>query len=325
MTVWRGSGVVLASYGRGVLVQTGTEILHGTLKGRKQRVVCGDRVALARDGCAQAPSVESVEPRVNLLERIDARGRPEPVAANIDRLAIVSAPEPAPDWYLVDRYWAGARLIDIEAVVIVNKSDLGTASIAPALDTYRALGLPCLELSARSGAGIEAFRRAFTKGVTLFVGQSGVGKSSLINVLVPQAAAQTAELDARRRGQAHHHHGAALPSGSGSRDGRGRCAGRTRLRAAREPRARGRARFRRDPRSERRLPFQRLQAPRGARLRGTRGGGRGTHRCAALRKLPAAVPPVREARPLRIAARGTAAVRGGLQANVPATMRPILA
>ena len=69
-----------------------------------------------------APSVESIEPRRNLIERIDARGRAEPVAANIDRLAIVVAPEPAPDWFLVDRYWAGARLKDIAALLIVNKS-----------------------------------------------------------------------------------------------------------------------------------------------------------------------------------------------------------
>ena len=71
-------------------------------------------------------SVESIEPRRNLLERIDARGRAEPVAANIDRLAIVVAAEPAPDWFLVDRYWAGAHLKDIAALLIVNKSDLGT-------------------------------------------------------------------------------------------------------------------------------------------------------------------------------------------------------
>ena len=54
-----------------------------------------------------------IEPRRNLIERIDARGRAEPVAANIDRLAIVAAPEPAPDWFLVDRYWAGAALKDL--------------------------------------------------------------------------------------------------------------------------------------------------------------------------------------------------------------------
>ncbi len=109
----RGSGVVLASYGRGVLVQAERSALHCTLKGRKQRVVCGDRVSWAFAPRADGPSVESIEPRRNLIERIDARGRAEPVAANIDRLAIVVAPEPAPDWFLVDRYWAGARLKDL--------------------------------------------------------------------------------------------------------------------------------------------------------------------------------------------------------------------
>src|SRR5271170_6024410 len=121
-----GGGTVLASFGRGVLVQAGGATLHCALKGRNQRIVCGDRVTWAISPTADGPSIESIEPRRNLIERIDARGRAEPVAANIDRLAVVVAAEPAPDWFLVDRYWAGAQLKDIATLLIVNKQDLGT-------------------------------------------------------------------------------------------------------------------------------------------------------------------------------------------------------
>lgn len=190
----RGSGVVLASYGRGVLVQSGETTIHCALKGRKQRVVCGDTICWSRAAADDGPSVESIEPRRNLLERIDARGRAEPVAANIDRLAIVVAPEPATDWFLCDRYWAGARLKDIDAILIVNKSDLGVGALQTELGAYRSLALPELEVSAATGEGIEALRAALAGGTTLLVGQSGVGKSSLVNALAPSAAAQTAEL-----------------------------------------------------------------------------------------------------------------------------------
>jgi ribosome biogenesis GTPase len=189
-----GTGIVLASYGRGALVQSGGEILSCALRGRKQRVVCGDHVHWVSGEADGGPAIDALEPRRNLLERIDARGRPEPVASNLDRLAMVVACEPLPDWFVVDRYWAGARLKEIEAVLIVNKSDLCGEDLAAELANYRILGLDCVEVSARSGAGVEALRAALAAGATLLVGQSGVGKSSLVNVLVPDAAAQTAEL-----------------------------------------------------------------------------------------------------------------------------------
>ena len=98
---------------------------------------------------------------VNLLERIDARGRAEPVAANLDRVAAVVACEPLPDWFVVDRYWAGARLKDIEALLIVNKSDVHCEDLAAELANYRNLGLPCVEVSARDRRGpCGAARRA---------------------------------------------------------------------------------------------------------------------------------------------------------------------
>jgi ribosome biogenesis GTPase len=189
-----GNGIVLASYGRGALVQAGTETLSCALRGRKQRVVCGDQVQWVSGAADGGPAIESLEPRRNLLERIDARGRPEPVAANLDRVAMVVACEPLPDWFLVDRYWAGARLKDIEALLIVNKSDLSGEDLAAELANYRTLGLACILVSARNGTGTEPLRAALADGATLLVGQSGVGKSSLVNVLVPDAAAQTAEL-----------------------------------------------------------------------------------------------------------------------------------
>lgn len=188
------TGVVLASYGRGVLVQAAGGTLHCGLIGRKLRIVCGDQVTWATQVTADTPSVQSVAPRRNLIERIDARGRAEPVVANIDRLAIVVAAEPSPDWYLVDRYWAGAILKDIEVLLIVSKVDLGTQNQQLELANYQRLKLPILEVSSPHAMGIDELRLALTNSVTLLVGQSGVGKSSLVNALIPEAAAQTAEL-----------------------------------------------------------------------------------------------------------------------------------
>jgi ribosome biogenesis GTPase len=189
-----GVGTVLASYGRGVLVQADGVTLHCALSGRKQRVVCGDRVAWAYAPAADGPSIQSVEPRRNLIERIDARGRAEPVASNIDRLAIVVAAEPTPDWFLVDRYWAGAVLKDLDALLILNKLDLGAEVVQPELKTYRDLQLNCVEVSSLTGTSMSELGSFLADGVTLLVGQSGVGKSSLVNALAPAAAAQTAEL-----------------------------------------------------------------------------------------------------------------------------------
>jgi ribosome biogenesis GTPase len=189
-----GTGTVLASFGRSVLVQGSEGLVRCGLKGRKLRVVCGDRVIWGYPPSADGPSVESVEPRRNLIERIDSRGRPEPVAANIDKLVMVVAPQPTTDWFLADRYWAGAVLKDLAALIIVNKKDLGTDAIEPQLDEYRKLNLTCIEVSCQTADGIADLERLLTGSVSLLVGQSGVGKSSLVNAIVPEAAAQTAEL-----------------------------------------------------------------------------------------------------------------------------------
>jgi ribosome biogenesis GTPase / thiamine phosphate phosphatase len=196
----RGSGLVLASYGRGVLVLAGDVTLNCALKGRKHRIVCGDRVRWTAAPSEELPVIDEIEPRRNLLERIDAHGRAEPVAANLDRVAIVVAPEPSPDWFVADRYWAAARLKDLPALLVINKADLRLDALESEIAIYERLGLPCLEVSSTTGAGVPELRAALL-GDTLLVGQSGVGKSSLVNALVPDAQAQTAALTRETEGR----------------------------------------------------------------------------------------------------------------------------
>ena len=195
-----GTGIVLAAYGRGALVLAGGETMHCALAGRSLRVVCGDEVEWRRDAGGM-PTVQALASRRNGLERVDSRGRAEPVAANLDRLAIVVAPRPAPDWFVVDRYWAAALQAGIDAMLIVNKSDLDGAPIAEEVANYRRLGLTIAAVGAHSGAGMEAMRARLATGATLLVGQSGVGKSTLVNALVPAAEAQTAQLTRDREGR----------------------------------------------------------------------------------------------------------------------------
>jgi len=183
------------------LVQTPGGPLHCGILGRQLRVVCGDRVVWRRPAPAGAPAIAEVRPRGNVLERIDSRGRAEAVAANIRRLAVVIAPAPAPEWFLLDRYLAGALLKDIGSMLIVNKSDLGLEPIAVQLDVYRNLGIPCFEVAAKAPSTLALLRTALQGGATMLVGQSGVGKSSLINALIPDAAAQTAQLSKDAEGR----------------------------------------------------------------------------------------------------------------------------
>ncbi len=196
-----GSGIVLANFGRSALVQCAAEALHCGIRGRQLRVVCGDRVRWQRPAPGGAAAIQEVEPRTNVLERIDSRGQPEAIAANIQRLAVVIAPEPKPDWFILDRYLAGAQLKEIPALLILNKCDLDVSAMAADLMIYRRLNIACHEVIAKRTETLAALRASIQGGATMLVGQSGVGKSSLINALIPDAAAQTSTLSRDAEGR----------------------------------------------------------------------------------------------------------------------------
>jgi ribosome biogenesis GTPase len=107
---------------------------------------------------------------------------------------VVVAPEPAPDAVLVDRYLVMVEQAGLDAAIVANKVDLGDSGEAGLLAGFIDAGYPLYSCSARSGTGLDDLRDKTADRVTLLVGQSGVGKSSLLNALVPDLELQTGEL-----------------------------------------------------------------------------------------------------------------------------------
>jgi len=201
-------GRVVAHYGRSALVEEAAGALSlCTWRRRAGRVYCGDRVRWRPTGPGQGV-IEAVEPRRNLLSRADARGRLHPTAANVDRVVVVVAPRPEPGELTIDRYLVAAAQADAEPLVLVNKWDLVEAAGDAArwrarLAPYEAAGVAVLAASAHTGAGLEALRAALRDGTSILVGQSGVGKSSLVKALLPDLEVRIGALSAAS-GQGRH-------------------------------------------------------------------------------------------------------------------------
>lgn len=187
------TATVIAAYGRRGMLETASgEAVRYLVKGRRLRVVCGDRVEWHLDSHGHDAIVTAIADRDNTLARL-APNRPEPeiLAANLTCLVVVIAPLPATDWHLVDRYLATGDLMGCRALLVDNKNDAGPATTdagrAAEISAYRNLGYECRSVSAKTGAGIDGLIDALRDEISILVGQSGVGKSSLINRLVPGA------------------------------------------------------------------------------------------------------------------------------------------
>jgi ribosome biogenesis GTPase len=191
-------GLVIARHRREAEIEDDSgATIAALVRGRKLRPLTGDDVlfTVEPDGTAV---IREILPRKTVLERIDSRGRPEGVAANLSLIAIVIAPEPAPDWQLVDRYLVAAALIGIDAALIRNKLDINDAGIDGRLDTYGAIGYERVATSVKTGLGIDRLAAMLEGRRGVLVGQSGVGKSSLINRLLDQEAQAVGDLSLRK-------------------------------------------------------------------------------------------------------------------------------
>jgi len=185
---------VVECYGRRAIVQLESgERWPAVVFGKRTQIVCGDQVLVSMLAKSDELQVVEVLPRKTTFTRTDSRGRVETLAANVTLLAVVFAPEPAPDLYIVDRYLAGAAYAGLRALVLLNKSDLASHD-ADLLHEYRDAGYQTLNLCAKSGAGMDELRTIVGGETFLLAGQSGVGKSTLTNTLLPLSLRPTREL-----------------------------------------------------------------------------------------------------------------------------------
>lgn len=172
------------------------------IKGRRLKPVCGDRVAAAPIDGETDWLITAIAERRNELTRPNLRGEPEVLAANVDRLVVVAAATPKPDWFVVDRYLAAAELMRADALVVFNKADLDSPD-AGALETYRAIGYDVLVTSAETGDNVDRLEEHLAGETAIVVGQSGVGKSSLINRMIGTELQRTADISTKHREGRH--------------------------------------------------------------------------------------------------------------------------
>jgi ribosome biogenesis GTPase len=194
------SATVIATYSRRMRLrlEDGDEV-SARIKGKNIKPVCGDTVKTEPIENEADWLITQICERRNELTRPNMRGQVEVLAANIDTLVVVAAVSPLPDWFIVDRYLCSAELMKVRSILIFNKIDLlvGHDIEIPELAEYRDIGLTVLECSAEAGDGTDDVRDALTDQSAIVVGQSGVGKSSLINKLVGDAQLRTANISAK--------------------------------------------------------------------------------------------------------------------------------
>jgi ribosome biogenesis GTPase len=190
------SAQVVESYGRRVILALENgERQQAEVFGKRMRVVCGDRVMVETNPATHALQVKEALLRSTHFTRTDSHGQPEVLAANITQLIVLMSEQPACDPYIVDRYLAGAELGGIKAMVVITKQDLEPgAQFNQYADEYRQAGYAVFKVSAQAIQGLAELRASLTNEVSMLVGESGVGKSTLTNALMGNTTQLTREL-----------------------------------------------------------------------------------------------------------------------------------
>lgn len=185
-------GLVTASFGRQFSVEIGDgRVIPCVTHGRKADIACGDRVSIRMTSPTQGV-IDSVAPRRSLLFRSDVR-RQKVIAANVTQIVIVVAAVPSFYEDLLNRCLVAAEAGSIRALIVLNKIDLPESARAlEVLQLYRMLGYLLLPLSANQD--VEPLRHYLSGHTSVLVGQSGMGKSSIINALLPQAQVRTCDI-----------------------------------------------------------------------------------------------------------------------------------
>ena len=195
-------GLVIAHYGAQLDIEpinNHGDIWRCHLRSNLPPLVTGDSVVWRAATEDRSGVVVALNERKSLLSRPDQRAQLKPVAANIDYIVVVIAPTPTTYTLLIDRYLVAAEAVGIEPVILLNKTDLlscseDSTSLNKMLSIYTNIGYKVIKASTISRKGLVSLQTLLNKHISVFVGQSGVGKSSLVNALLPNAAIRVGAL-----------------------------------------------------------------------------------------------------------------------------------
>ena len=198
------SGRVLCFYGKEAEVQCAQSnaVVRCKVRPTIDSIAAGDFVSWLPDEASKASEagvVVAVKARSSHLLRPDGYGKLKVVAANIDQVVLTLATKPEPHQNLIDRYLVVAHKHELDVLIVLNKSDLlaeqaDEQSMLDLLHSYEQLDYPILVISAKTGDHLAELQQKLANGTSVFTGQSGVGKSSLIQALLPDEKIKTGKL-----------------------------------------------------------------------------------------------------------------------------------
>ena len=190
-----------------VFGKTGTlESLHGNrlnflVKSQKLKPVVGDNIHWAKQADGTILVTKILEPN-NQLERLNQYGQRQVIASNVTQILLITAPLPQPNFLLIDKFLLISELMDCNLSIIFNKVDL-VESNEHQLQIYQKLDYPVVMISAKEKINLDPLFNLFSQQTTVLVGQSGVGKSTIINLLINKDKIRTETLSIKNQKGKH--------------------------------------------------------------------------------------------------------------------------
>lgn len=189
MTKHTSYATVVTSHRSNILIEDEQgNLLNCPVTKKSKSLVCGDRITFLANA-DQSVTLQTLLPRKNLLERHSYKQKPKPLAANLDQIIIVNSVPPGIDTDLIDRYLVAAQLLEIKPLLVFNKQDLLDPQHLQDTQShcthYAELGYQTIWTSTETMFGLDDLQDQLSDRTNVLVGKSGVGKSSLIQSLIP--------------------------------------------------------------------------------------------------------------------------------------------